>query len=264
MNKNKFKKIGIILAIIVVLVAAIFLIAKLFKGESVDNKTIEQYEDATIKYYLNLTAGLNTPYGGLEALYAADETKLEDLSERQLINTAISYLQYEGIVTAVDMGTLTLRYESKYPYVGKSTIYSAEEIKKAINTLFGIENFAKPTIKSDSIFLTTFEYLAEEDLYLVYQDQPGTNVNEKQSLDYAIVETESKKDKIITTVAIAYRYQNEDGYIYASDRSGEKIVAKDISEFPKDEIDKFDKYAFTLTKSKDGKNFIFENVKKVK
>lgn len=264
MKKFEFKKIGIILAIIIVLVAAIFLIAKLFKGGSVDNKTIEQYEDATIKYYLNLTAGLNTPYGGLEALYATDETKLEDLSERQLINTAISYLQLEGKITPIDMGTLRLKYSEKYPYLTKSTIYSAEDIKKAIATLFGIENFAKPTIKSDSTFLTTFEYLSEEDLYLVYMDQANSLVDENYSLDYSIVETESKKDKIITTVAIAYRYKNDESYIYASDRNGAKVVSEKASEFPKDEIDKFDKYAFTLTKSKDGKNFIFESVKKVK
>ena len=46
--------------------------------------------------------------------------------------------------------------------------------------------------------------------------------------------------------------------------SGEKIVAEDCLEFPTNKIDEFSKYEFTLTKSKDGKDYIFESVKKVK
>ena len=46
--------------------------------------------------------------------------------------------------------------------------------------------------------------------------------------------------------------------------AGEKVVAKDCIEFPSEKIDEFQKYEFTLTKTKDGKNYIFESVKKVK
>jgi hypothetical protein len=83
-------------------------------------------------------------------------------------------------------------------------------------------------------------------------------------LDYSIIETTSKKDKIIITTAIAYVQKEENKKTYASDMSGENVVAKDCTEFPTDKIDEFTKYEFTLKKSTDGKNYVFESVKKVK
>jgi len=79
MKKFDIKKVGIVVAIIVVVVLAIFLIGKLLKG-NVDEESLKQYEKVTIEYYLNLTAGLNTAYDGVEALYEVDETKLQDIN----------------------------------------------------------------------------------------------------------------------------------------------------------------------------------------
>ena len=263
MKKFDIKKIGIIIAVIVVVVLAIFLIGKLFKG-NVSEESLKQYEERVEKYYMNLSGGLNTPYNGLEALYQADEIKAENLSDRQLIRVAISYISGEGKLAGVDNGTLTLLYKDKYPEIEKSTIYSAKEIREAIKVLFGIENFANPTIVADATSLTNYTYLAEEDLYLEHGDYTNSNRDVNLAIDYKIVETVAKKDKVVTTVAIAYVQKNEDKKIYASDMAGEKVVAKDCIEFPSEKIDEFQKYEFTLTKTKDGKNYIFESVKKVK
>lgn len=264
MKKFDIKKIGIILAIVLVVVLGIFLIGKAIKSNSVDKESLTKYENYTINYFLNLTSGLNTPYGGDEALYASDETKIENITNRQLIKTAISYLSLEGKLSSVDNATLEMLYSDDYPEITKSAIYKANDIRESIKVLFGIDTFLNPTIKADATYLTNYVYLSEEDLYLVYSDETTSARIENQVLDYSVIGTEAKKDKIVTTVAIAYCYKDGETKTYATDRFGENVIAKDAKEFPKDKIDEFDKYEFTLTKSKDGKTYVFESVKKVK
>ena len=265
MKKFDIKKIGIILAIVVVLVLAIFLIGKAIKGGSVDKNDLKKYEDYVVNYYMNLTAGYNTSYNGLEALYASDETTMENVTDKQLITVAIDYITKSGINTSVDYATMIAIYENKYPEIKDALLYNAEDIRKGIKELFGITEFANPTIKGDITNLSNYTYLAEEDIYIISSgDLSQSVVSKTQSMDYSVIGTEVKSGKIVTTVAIAYRDFNGKTYIYASDRYGEKIVAEEVSKFPTDKIDKFDKYEFTLSKTKDGKKYVFESVKKVK
>ena len=63
---------------------------------------------------------------------------------------------------------------------------------------------------------------------------------------------------------LAYCKLNNETVDYAADRNGTKVIAQNVKEFPTAKIDQFDKFQFTLTKSADGKNYIFESVKKVK
>ena len=263
MKKFDIKKIGIVLAILVIVVLAIFLIAKAVNG-NVDKESLKQYEKTTVEYYLNLTAGLNTSYDGVEALYEADETKLENLSDRQLLHTAIDYITKEGKASSVDLGTLVLMYKDEYPEIEKSGLYKGQEIRDAIKVLFGIEDFANPTVEADATSLTNYIYLSEEDIYLVFGDYTNSLRDPNLIVDYSIVETKAKKDKIVTTVAIAYAQKTDSTKTYASDMFGENIVAEKVTEFPTDKIDEFKKYEFTLVKAKDGKSYIFESVKKVK
>lgn len=265
MKKFDIKKIGIILAIVVVAILAIVLISKAIKG-NVDEESIKKYEDTTVQYYLSLSAGLNTSFDGMEALYQVDETKLEDLNDRQILHTAIDYVskEYDNQEHGVDLITISMLYKDEYPDIEKSGLYQGKAIRKAIKTLFGIDNFANPTIEADATFLTNYIYLAEEDIYIVNGDYATSVRDPELMVDYSIVNTKTKKDKIITTVAIGYAQKTGDVRTYASDMFGEKVVAEKVSEFPKDKIDEFEKYEFTLTKSKDGKNYIFESVKKVK
>ena len=270
MKKINVKKVGTVTAIIVAIILlalGAFLIAKSIKDNSTDDKTLEKYENRVVNYYMNLSAGLNTEYSGLEALYASDETTLENINNRQMINAAINYLNREGKLTSVDYATLEMLYKESYPKIVTSTIYSAENIRAAIKELFGLENFANPTIEADETYTTSFIYLYEEDLYLVCQEQIESFNDTNKKMDYSVIETTSKNNKIITTISIAYCYIENDKISYASDRFGNNIVTTieyEDSEFPKDKIDEFDKYEFTLSKTKDGKNYVFESVKKVK
>lgn len=265
MKKFDIKKIGIILAIVVVLVLAIFLIGKAIKGGSINKNDLAKYEDRVVNYYMNLTAGYNTSYNGLEALYASDETTMKNVTDKQLITVAIDYITKSGISTSVDYATMIAIYGDQYPEIKDAMLYNAEDIRKGIKELFGITEFANPTIKGDITNLSTYIYLAEEDLYIISSgDLSQSVISKTQSMDYSVISTEAKKGKIVTTVAIAYRDLQDDNYVYASDRFGENIVSEKASKFPTDKINKFDKYEFTLTKTKDGKNYIFESVKKVK
>lgn len=265
MKKFDIKKIGIILAIVVVLVLAIFLIGKAIKGGSVDKKDLEKYENYVVNYYMNLTAGYNTSYNGLEALYASDETTMENVTDKQLISTAVEYITKNATSTSVDYATMIAIYSDDYPEIKDAMLYNAEDIRNGIKELYGITNFANPTIKGDITNLSSYIYIPEEDIYIVSAgDLSQSKLSKTQSIDYSIISTEVKSEKIVTTVAIAYRDFNGKTYIYASDRYGEKIVAEEVSKFPTDKIDKFDKYEFTLSKTKDGKKYVFESVKKVK
>lgn len=264
MKKFDVKKLIIVLVIIALLVVVGLLLGKSVKDNSVDKKDLTKYEDIVVNYYLNLSAGYNTAYEGLEVLYASDETKVENLSERQLITTAINYISMTNSGSNLDYATLNALYSDTYPEIKDAALYSAEDIRKAIKELFGIENFANPTIKGDITALTGYTYLAEEDVYIVVEgDLEKSLADKRQFVDYKLIGTEAKDGKIVTTVAIAYGYINGDTNKYASDRSGTNIVAEE-KEFPKDKVEEFDKYDFTLTKTKDGKSYILESVKKVK
>ena len=133
-----------------------------------------------------------------------------------------------------------------------------------LKELFGIENFANPSIEADYTYLLSYTYLNEEDIYIVTAKEENSIVDQNQFIDYSVIETKTKKDKLITTVAIAYAYYDGKASQYATDMYGENIVAEEASKFPTEKIDEFTKYEFTFTKSKDGKSYVFESIKKVK
>ena len=212
---------------------------------------------------MNLTAGYNTAYNGLEALYAVDETTLDDVTEKQLINVSINYITMSGLSTSVDYATMNALYADTYPEIKDAILYNAEDIRKGIKDLFGIADFANPTITGDITSLASYTYLAEEDIYIVTEGDLNNSLQSKtQSMDYSVIGTEAKDGKIVTTVAIAYRNLTGETYQYATDRNGTNIVTE-AAEFPKDKINQFDKFEFTLAKS-DGDNYVLESVKKVK
>jgi hypothetical protein len=225
---------------------------------------MQTYNNYVENYYIHLTSGQNTPYYGAEILYAKDETKLSDIADKYLITTALKYLSMTGQGSSVDYDTLESKYSEQYPEIKTSAIFNGEDIRAAIKTLFGIEDFSNPTIRGDITHLTTYQYLDKEDVYIVINGNEEDIVSENQFIDYSIIKTEAKDDKIYTTVAIAYCKSSGESIDYAANKEGTKVIAQNVKEFPTDKIEQFDKYQFTLTKSTDGKNYIFESVKKVK
>ena len=138
-------------------------------------------------------------------------------------------------------------------------------IRKALKELFDIDEFSNQTTESEFTSPTAYTYLAEADIYIVTTNTEYTSyVSDKQFMDFSTISTEAKDGKIVSTVAVAYCYQDNDGTSCATDKEGTNVVAKNVDGFPKDHIDNFDKFEFTMKKSKDGKSFVFESVKKVK
>ena len=108
-------------------------------------------------------------------------------------------------------------YKDKYPEINNSMLYSAEDIRKGIEVLYGIKNFANPSIPGNITSLSEYTYIAEEDIYMISLGDTTLSVASKsQSMDYSIIKTEGKKDKIVTTVAIAYRNMTGANFVYAS------------------------------------------------
>lgn len=264
MKKFDVKKIGIIAAIVVVIVLAIFLIGKAIKGNSIDEQSLEKYEKLTTEYLIRMSYGYNTPYFGLETSFTKDELKVEDLNNRQLLSVAINYITLEDKVSEVDYKTIIALHGKEYPQIESSALYKAEDIRLALKEIFGIENFANPSVEADYTYLISYTYLNDEDIYIVTAKEENSIVDKNQFIDYSIIETKAKNDKLVTTVAIAYAYSDGESSQYATDMYGENIVAEKASKFPTEKIDEFTKYEFTFTKSKDGKNYIFESIKKVK
>ena len=265
MKKLDIKKILIIAVIIIaVIVIGILIFSKVSKNDPLTKEQVQEYNNYVENYFIHLTSGQNTPYYGSEILYAKDETKLSDIADKYLITTAIKYLSTTGKGSQIDYNSLEYQYSDEYPEIKTSAIFSGEDIRAAIKTLFGIEDFSNPTIKGDITHLTTYQYLNQEDLYIVIKGNEEDIVSKDQFIDYSIIKTESKDNKLYTTVAIAYCKSNNETADYAADRNGTKVIAQNVKEFPTAKIDQFDKFQFTLTKSADGKNYIFESVKKVK
>lgn len=265
MKNFDVKKLIIAVVVIVLIILLVVLLGKNGKDNSVSKKDIENYQPLIVDYYTKLTEGANTPYNGIELLYTYDEIKTKDLTPKQLIATAIRYINLTKSATDMDLESIKVHYGTQYPDVLTARLYNASDIRKALKELFDIDEFSNQTTESEFTSPTAYTYLAEADIYIVTTNTDYTSyVSDKQFMDFSTISTEAKDEKIVSTVAVAYCYQDNDGTSCATDKEGTNIVAKNVDGFPKDHIDNFDKFEFTMKKSKDGKSFVFESVKKVK
>lgn len=268
MKKIDPKKIIIlgVIAIIVLVVTILLLNPLSDKSKNKKDEGIQTQQAVVENYYIYLTEGQNTPYSGAEILYIQDETKLENISQRHIISTIIKYLEAKKITSEIKLQDLINSYSETIPKIEYAKVYDGKAMRNAAKVLFGIEDFPNLSIEGDFTYLTSYYYLNQEDAYVVIpgNQEDSLNPDKQRFVDHSIISTEEKDNKVTITVAIAYCSKNEETTQYASDRNGSNIVEKRATEFPKDKIDKFDKYTFTLVKSKDGKNYIFESVKKVK
>ena len=84
-----------------------------------------------------------------------------------------------------------------------------------------------------------------------------------QNVKYEILETNKKDDKLVTTLVIAYVYDNGEVKKYASDKNGENIIVENVDKIPAENYKDFDKFDITFSKTEDG-NYVFESIEKVK
>lgn len=263
MKNLDLKKLLVFIGIIAVVALSIFLIIKSLGNNKPTEEETKDVESLSIDYYASLTAGYNTSYNGLDVLFATDKTTVDDLNYNCILNTAIKYATDKGIDLSVPSNVLTILGESgTYGNINDYVAYNGVGVRNAIKELFGITK-TDTTILGNFDFLYDFYYVKKYDMYLVKRSKATDNSNSYQSIDYSIIETTKKKDKLSTTIAIAYVYNDGSAKIYAKDKLGENIVSEDSKEFPKDKIDEFDKFTITLKQSENDK-YVFESIEKVK
>lgn len=262
MKNLDFKKLLVLLIILVIAAVAIFFIIKGVQNNKETKKVIENAEAISIKYYANLTEGYTTPYGGIDILYKNDKTKFTDLNFAVVLNTAIKYTKENGIDTKVSTVALNSLNNKEYGKITDYIAYSGKGIRQAIKELFGT-TIEDRTVTSKYGYAYDFYYNKDYDIYLMKRNENKSTIVMEQSMDYKVIETTKKDDKIITTIAIAYVYDDEVSKIYAKDSAGENIVSENSDEFPVDKIDEFDKFKIIVKQTEDNK-LVFDSVEKVK
>lgn len=264
MKNLDFKKLLVFIGIIAVIGLAIFFIIKLSNNSKATKEEKKTAENLSISYYANLTEGYSTLYGGLDVLFQSDETTFKDLSIAAVLNTAIKYAEYEGIDTSVSNTAIDLlEEEKKYKNLNDFTFYRGEAIRQAIKELFGDVEYVDQSAEGIENYIYDIIYEGTYDLYLVRRNETQDIASNKHGIDYTIIDTKSKDDKIITKIAIAYTYSNTNSKSYSKDKNGSKIIVKEAKEFPTDKAEEFDNFEITLKKTKENK-YVFESIKKVK
>ena len=264
MKKFDVKKLLVLILIIAALIAIAFIGFKAVNKDKLTKENKTEVEANISSYYLNLTKGYSTTYGGLDVLYSYDKTTYEDLSEQEIVYTAATYLSDSDINYTIDAAAMTQLSDSgKYGNLNDYRIYSGESVRQAVKDLFGADTI--PSTPAPENYVFDIIYDVNTDCYLITKNDIEDNETSEASMDFSIISTESKDGKVITTVAIAYVYDDEGNIMYMKDPAGEKVVVENLEkeEFPKDKIDEFDKYKFTLKESSD-KKYVFESVEKVK
>lgn len=261
MKNIDFKKLFVLVILIVVAVLVIIGTTKLFKGIGKPNESVqEKIEEQITNYFAKSTIGHSSVYNGLDLLYDEDSVKVEDMDLGSLIEIAIIYAnKNDKNIIADNTAAESLKKMIKIETTG----YKGEELRKIVKELFDVE-LPKDSIMAEANYLYNYYYAEEEDTYIKAAADTYDLSVEGSTMDFYVVETKKKGKNFVSTVAVAYVYYNGNSYIYASDKNGSNIVEKDLGAlvFPEKKVDEFTKYIFT-TKKVDG-NYVLVSVEKDK
>lgn len=262
MKNLDFKKLLVFLVIVAIIVLVVLFGVKKVNESKPTEEEAKTVEELTVDYFANLTAGYSTSYNGLDVLFKSDKTTYADLSTVSVLSTAISYASEKGLDIAVNESIINSLDTSIYGNPSEYLAYKASAIREGMTKLFGspIEDRSA----ADNIdFLYDYYYVKEHDIYLVKRNKVASASMSQQKIEYSFIETKKKDDKLTTTFAIAYVYNDGNTKKYSANSNGTPLVAKDVNEFPTDKIDEFDKFTITLKKADNGE-YVFESIEKVK
>lgn len=265
MKNLDVKKLLVLILIIALIGIIIFFVIKGLNKEKITEEEKELAETRIAEYYTSLTYGFNTQYSGIDVLYNADSIVFDDLSRASVLNIAATYASSTEYNNNISQNIVEkLKAKGTYGNIDEASLYLGSSIRKAIKDLFDV-NIEDTSAADNYDYIYDYYYDKEYDIYISVRNDVTDYSTPNEYVDYSIIETVKEKDKIKSTVAIAYAYNDGTNTNYYKDRNGEKVVAENVTEFPKDKIDEFDKYVFTLKKAQDNdKNYVFESIEKVK
>lgn len=262
MKNLDIKKLLVFIVIVAAIALVVFFVVKKVKDSKPTEDETKIAEELIADYYSTMTAGFTTQYGGIDILYNADKITYEDLSYASILNVANKYASDKGYNTGITNSVIQkLNAMGTYGNLDSAAIFTGTDIRKAIKELFGKE-VEDQNAANNYDFRYDFYYNAEYDVYIMKENDLKDYTTPNEYMDYTVVETTKEKDKLKTTIAIAYVYNDGTNTNYYKDRNGENVIAENVTEFPKDKVNEFDKYTFTLAKTEDN-NYVFESIEKI-
>ncbi|MBQ8659463.1 MAG: hypothetical protein IJ475_01305 [Bacilli bacterium] len=262
MKNLDWKKLAILIGIIIAVIAVIVLIIKGVTGETKATKEeATAAETIAINNIFNLTLGYETKYSGIDILFSKDKLTIEDITPSLLITSAIRYAVTNDWEITLDTYKLEQAKQLGYSLESYSP-YDGETIRKAIKELYNID-FTNQSATDELNFRYNYYYIPTLDLYMK-QTKSFYNSEQGFYVDYKIIETTKKGDKIMTKIAIAYVYSDGSKLTYTNDSNNNSIIFETEEEtgIPDDKLESFDQFTITL-KNVDG-NYYFESIEKIK
>ncbi len=266
MKNIDFKKLLVLLGIILVVGLVIFGIVKLTSNKKgASEEEVKILEDIGLTYVARVTEGYTSNYNGIDLLYGNEkEITYEELSTAAVLNLATKYINNKELENSVPSSAVAEAKNMLGSEVDSYSPYNGEAIRQAIKELFGVD-FANTSAVGETSFGYNFYYVPEYDIYLKGINNTYFDYNYDNDLKFYTVKTKKnkKENTIQIEYAVAYTRVNEDKKRdFATDVNGENIVAtlEKEEKFPEDKVKEFEKYTITL--KKDGDNYVFESFKK--
>lgn len=269
MNKMDIKKLIILLVLIAAIVIVLVMLFKNNKKEknNVNEEDAKIVETKTLNYLVELTAGYQSEYNGVDNLYYKDKTTVDDLTDASILATAIKYLGVNKMVTTDDALNNQIEREQRID-IDDYSVYSGEKIKEAVKELFGID-FNHKSVMNEENHIYTYWYLEEYDVYLV-----GFSPNYLDTYEYdyyvvpKVIETTKDNDNLKTEVAISYVNLDQNQNLKFSKEPNmsniiyeEKLNSNmDNFQIADDKVNEFTHYIFTFKKVDN--SYVFVSVEK--
>lgn len=265
MKNFDWKKIAIFAGIAIVLILVIALIInnsnKEKEASKEDREVIEKLTDNYIKF---LTNGKTTDYLGMDILFNKDETKIEDLTNGDILGVAFRYIVNE---TDKDIMTEELKLNLKLNEINPDNyqyVLKEEDVKEAIKELFDID-WENKTYQANEIEYYNYYYNDFLGVYLqeVNQNYKNINIEEVGNIYNRTVKVTKNKDEAKIKFAVAYvETQDEQQAFYKDAKRKDQVYITDKieDEIREDQVEKFQTY--TITYKVDGDRYIFQSIKK--
>ena len=262
------RKTIIIAAIVAVLIIAGIVALALFnsRGKETTEKDLKAVTTLFEDHIFGMTAHYPTQYFGIDKLYDADETTYEDLHRNVILNVATAYAQ-ENQGTVID--NYTIKELEKLGYTQSDYIVAVDGaiMTQGVQKIFG-KTLNPGSGLNDNTFGYNFVYLSSLNIYLKIKSSALFTADGTHYVDYKVIESTTKDNKVETTIAIAYVHRINDKIVYTSDKEANKQVyettSDDKSGIKDEHLDKFQKYIVTFSQNENTKDFTFDSIKKVK
>ena len=263
MKKIDFKKFGVLVLLLLFIGGGIIFIINANKNNTKEIKLDDNIKKFTLNIVKNLKEGYLTSYDGVELLYNEKSVSWKDLTKGNKLNAARNYIFTYNLDTSVSDDIYTLVKKNNNYDSDDYILLPGKSIREAIKNISG-EKFNDSSSRNEFNFIYDFIYISEYDVYLFTVNNNYMEHDNNSSVLMEITSSKENKKSIILDVVVYYAYNNNGKYIYYDDSTMKNELFKEdklIEKLDKKYLSKLKKYQITY--KKDGKNYFFDNIKKL-